>query len=432
MNIMTYEETINYIHSVSWMGSRPGLERITELCRRLGDRQNTLRVIHVAGTNGKGSFCSMLTGILLKAGYSVGTFTSPYVVSFNERIQLNGEMISGEDLACVTSRVRPIADSMEDHPTEFELITAIGIEYFADKKPDFVILEAGMGGRYDSTNVIESSELSVITGVDLDHTAILGDTVEKIAWEKAGIVKKGGRVLFGSGTDSVKEVILTECEGKGATLYTVDYNKIGNCIYSAKGTSFAYGDKEYKLSLLGEYQTRNAAVVLSAVDALRDGGVEIPESAVEAGLSSARWSARFEIVSKNPLAVYDGAHNPEGVVAAVRNIELFFGKERPLAVVGVMADKDHSVMTESISKVVSGVYCVTPDNPRAMNSEALAREFSACGVPAQAFETVDGGVEIAFKTALVENVPVVLLGSLYMYAEAAEAVKKYTLDGKEV
>ena len=414
------------------MGSRPGLSRITELCRRLGDRQKSLRVIHVAGTNGKGSFCAMLTSILMKAGYSVGTFTSPYVVAFNERIQLNGEMISDEDLARVTSRIRPFADSMEDHPTEFELITAIGIEYFADKAPDFVILEAGMGGRYDSTNVIDSSVLSVITGVDLDHTAILGDTVEKIAWEKAGIIKNDGRVLFGNGTDSVKDVIRAECEAKAARMYSVDYSKIGKCIYSAKGTEFTYGEREYRLSLLGEYQTRNAAVVVSAVQVLRESGVDIPEQAVSDGLAAARWPARFEIVSRKPLAVYDGAHNPEGVAAAVRNIELFFGEKKPIAVVGVMADKDHSVMTRAISAVVSRVYCVTPDNPRAMNSEALAGEFAECGASAEAFETVEEGTKAAFESAIAEDAPVVLLGSLYMYEEAAKSVRKYSLDGEEV
>jgi len=422
---MTYEETLRYIHSVCWMGSRPGLERISELCCRLGDVQNGLRFIHVAGTNGKGSFCAMLSSILRQAGYSVGMFTSPYVKCFNERIQLDGGMISDADLAHFTSLVRPHAEAMADHPTEFELITAVGLVYFAEKRPDFVILEAGMGGRLDSTNVIGSSALSVITGVDLDHTAILGDTPEKIAAEKAGIIKKGGHVLFGSGTESVKTVIAEKASEMDAVLRAADYGKLRDCAYSIDGTRFSYGEKEYKLSLLGEYQTRNAAVVLSAVEMLRESGTEISEDAVRDGLAAARWPARFELLSTHPITVYDGAHNPEGVASAVRNIKLFFGEKHPVAVVGVMADKDYSLMTEALSAVVSEVYCVTPDNPRALDSTLLAQAFKEKGVTAVSFESLEKGVFEAMKKANAENVPVVLLGSLYMYAEAADAVSRF-------
>lgn len=428
---MTYEETLEYIHSVSWLGSRPGLERITELCRALGDVQKDLRFIHVAGTNGKGSFCAMLSSVLRCAGYSVGMFTSPYVKYFNERIQLDGEMISDADLARVTSRVRPFADAMADHPTEFELITAIGFAYFAEKRPDFVILEAGLGGRLDSTNVIEKSVLSVITGIDLDHTAVLGDTVEKIAAEKAGIIKEGCPALFGSGADSAKLVVEKQAERVNAPFYTVDYSMLGEAEYSVDGTTFTFGGEQYDLSLLGEYQTRNAANVLTAVEILRRQRITIPENALKTGLSTARWHARFELLSRDPVAVYDGAHNPEGVAAAVRNIGLFFKGNAPIAVVGVMADKDHSVMVESISSVVRCVCCVTPDNPRAMDSTALASEFRSAGTEAEAFGTVSEGVKAAFSYADAENAPVILLGSLYMYAEAAEAVEMLSRDGRE-
>lgn len=432
MITMTYEETLEYIHSISWLGSRPGLERIRELCHLLGEPQKKLSVIHVAGTNGKGSFCSMLSSVLMSAGYSVGMFTSPYVRCFNERIQLNGKMIGNDDLARITSNVRPFADAMADHPTEFELITAVGLAFYAEKCPDFVILEAGMGGRLDSTNVIDSSVLSVITGIDLDHTAILGDTVEKIAAEKAGIIKYGGSVLFGSGAASAREVIANKCALENAALHFADYEKLGESSFSVDGTVFEYEGDRYTLSLLGEYQTKNAVNVLSAVKILRSRGISLPEAAVKDGLASAAWPARFELLSRRPVAVYDGAHNPEGVSAAVRNIELFFKDDAPVAVVGVMADKDHGVMTESISRVVRCVYCVTPDNPRAMDSEELASEFANAGAAAQAFETVGDGIKAAFDYASAENAPVVILGSLYMYAEAAEAVKKYSLDGMEV
>lgn len=425
---MTYEETLNYIHSVSWLGSRPGIRRIEKLMSLLGDVQRELTVIHVAGTNGKGSFCSMLSSVLNCAHYSVGMFTSPYVKHFNERIQLDGKMISNDDLARVTSYVRPFADSMEDHPTEFELICAVGFTYFAEKRPDFVILEAGLGGRLDSTNVISSPALSVITGIALDHTAVLGDTVEKIAAEKAGIIKEDCPVLFGSGETSARCVIERRAAETNSPFYTVAYEKLGEAKYSADGTDFTFDGEKYSLSLLGEYQTRNAAAVLSAVEILRKRGVAIPAEAVRKGLASAVWPARFELLSKNPMAVYDGAHNPEGIAAAVRNIKLFFKDTPPVAVVGVMADKDHAAMVKDISSVVRRVCCVTPDNARAMDSESLASEFRLAGATAEAFDTVFDGVRAAFSYANAENAPVIILGSLYMYAEAEAAVKKLLQD----
>lgn len=431
MTVMTYSETLEYIHSVSWLGSRPGLERISELCALLGHPEDKLKFIHVAGTNGKGSFCSMLSSVLLRAGYKVGLFTSPYVKCFNERMQINGEMISEDDLARVTSRVRPAAESMAQHPTEFELITAVAFEYFAEAECDYVILEAGLGGRLDSTNVIKSSVLSVITGVDLDHTAILGDTVEKIAAEKAGIIKRGCPVILGDGVESAKEVIKQTAAALEAPLCEVDYGKLSEVCFSLDGTDFAFDGVRYTLGLLGEYQTRNAAVVLTAVDALRRAGLHVSSDAVRSGLESARWPARFERLSNTPTVIYDGAHNPQGIDAAVRNIKLLLGEEKVCALVGVMSDKDHSVMTKALSHIASRVFTVTPDNPRAMDASLLAEEFRAEGVNAVSFATVEEGVRAAMESALHTGTPLVCLGSLYMYAEVSAAVEKYSNDGKE-
>lgn len=422
---MTYDEAINYIHSISWLGSRPGLERISELCRALGDVQDSLRVIHVAGTNGKGSFCAMLSRVLMSAGYSVGLFTSPYVKCFNERIQLNGEMISDDDLARVTSRVAQLADSMSDHPTEFELITAVGFSYFAEKRPDFVILEAGMGGRLDSTNIIKNTELSVITGVALDHTSYLGDTVEKIAAEKAGIIKNGGKILLGACSDGALDVVAARASELNAEFYAVDYDKIGKCRFSVNSTEMAYAGEDYTLSLLGEYQTKNAAAVLCAVDILTRGGVKISSEDVKRGLRESVWPARFEVLRREPLVIYDGAHNPDGIHAAVRNIELLLDKA-PVAVVGVMADKAHDEMLRELSPHISEVYCVTPDNPRALDSERLAADFAALGVTSHACGSVENGVALAMKAAMCASVPAVILGSLYMYADAERAVDAFT------
>ncbi|MBO7310992.1 MAG: bifunctional folylpolyglutamate synthase/dihydrofolate synthase, partial [Clostridia bacterium] len=223
---MNYSEALEYIHSVNWCFCKPGLERIGELCRMLGEPQRELKFIHVAGTNGKGSFCSMLSSILKEAGYKTGLFTSPYIRFFNERMQINGEPISDSELAEITSYVRPFADQMTDKPTEFELITAICFEYFKRNGCDVVVLEAGMGGRLDSTNIIDASLLSVITGVSLDHTAFLGDTVEKIAAEKAGIIKSGCPVLLGGDSDEALCVVRKRAEARGAPLCLVDYSSL--------------------------------------------------------------------------------------------------------------------------------------------------------------------------------------------------------------
>lgn len=425
---MTYNEAINYIHSISWLGSRPGLERIGELCRALGDVQDTLRVIHVAGTNGKGSFCAMLSRVLMCAGYSVGMFTSPYVKCFNERIQLNGEPISNDELARFTSRVAPVADAMSDHPTEFELITAVGFSYFAEKRPDFVILEAGMGGRLDSTNIIKSPVLSVITGVALDHTAYLGDTVEKIAAEKAGIIKHGGKILLGACDDGASRVVQERAAQLTAEFYAVDYNKIGNCRYSIEGTDMEYDGEHYTLSLLGEYQTRNAAAVITAAKLLEHCGINIPHAALKRGLAESVWHARFEVLCREPLVLYDGAHNPDGIGAAVRNIELLLDKP-PIAVIGVMADKAHSEMLSLLSRHLSCAVCVTPDNARALDCEALALELSHYGVESVPCAHVADGVRLALERARRDGLPVLILGSLYMYADAARAVE--TLVGED-
>lgn len=420
---MNGKQAVEYIHSVSWLGSRPGLERIAELNEKMGDPSKNYRIIHVAGTNGKGSFCSMTASILAECGYKVGLFTSPYVRYFNERIQINGKMISDDDLGDVTEYVKSIADKMEDTPTEFELLTAIAFEYFAREKCDIVVLEAGLGGRLDSTNVIKNPLLSVITGISLDHTAILGDTEEKIAAEKAGIIKNNCPVLVGAVSEAARNVIVSKAEELSSKVYCADYNAVSDTEFSLEKTCFSYKNEKYTLSLLGEYQTRNAALVLSAVEALCDIGVDIPADAVKNGLAEAKWPARFEKISDSPVAIYDGAHNPEGIEAAVRNYKLIFGNTTPIVLTGVMRDKDHKVMTECLSEIALEVHTVTPDNPRAMPAEELAEEYAEIGVISYSYEELKVGVKIALKRAKDKKVPLLVLGSLYMYGDVMDAME---------
>ena len=422
---MNYTESVEYIHSINWTFCKPGLERIGELCERLGNPQNELKFIHVAGTNGKGSFCSMLDSVLRRAGYKVGLFTSPYIRFFNERICFDGSPISDSELAEVTSFVRPIADSMEEKPTEFELITAIGLEFFRRCGCDVVILEAGMGGRLDSTNIIKTPLLSVITGIALDHTAFLGDTIEKIAYEKAGIIKRGIPVLFG-GNDGVAEKIIGDRAREMGSAYSVtDRSLISGVRATLEGTDFDFGERrDLHVSLLGLYQTLNAANVLTAVDILRGCGMSISEEAIYSGLSAAKWSARFELLGKDPTVIYDGAHNPEGIAAAVRSIKEYFPDRKVYALSGVMKDKDYDRIAADLSTVASRVFAVTPDNPRALSAEEYAVALGRQGIDAVAFDSLESALETAVARAREDGVPLFCLGSLYMYSELIEIFDK--------
>lgn len=422
---MNCAESIEYIHSINWCFCKLGLERISELCSLLGDPQKDLKFIHVAGTNGKGSFCSMLDSVLRSAGYKTGLFTSPYIKFFNERICFDGAPITDADLAEITSYVRPFADSMNDKPTEFELITAIGFEYFKRKKCDVVILETGMGGRFDSTNIIPPPLLSVITGISLDHTAFLGDTVEKIAYEKAGIIKKGSPVLFGGNDACVERVIREQAKIADADFFLTERDAIKNISVSLDGTVFDFCKrKNLKIKLLGLYQPYNAANVLSAVDILKSGGMDIPESAIYSGLEKAEWSARFELLSKEPIVIYDGAHNPEGITAAVRSIETYFGDKKVYVLSGVMKDKDYDGISADLARVASRAYTVTPNNPRALDACEYAKTLFAHGIEAKAFDSLGSALSEALSAAKDDNTPLICLGSLYMYCELTEAFDK--------
>ncbi len=445
---MNYAEALEYIHSVSWKGSRPGLSRITELCSAMGDPQNALRFIHVTGTNGKGSTCAMTESILRAAGYKTGLFTSPFVLDFCERIMINGQPVSHELLAQATEYVRGFAEKMEDKPTEFELITAIAFKIFADEGCEIVVLEAGMGGRLDSTNVIKAPVLAVITGVSLDHTAILGNTVAGIAKEKSGIFKPGGEVLYcGSDVPATEKQSFAELRGDsgaepdlndektlaydvvkheafklGLTFNFCDYSCLKIVNADLKGMVFNYKDSmNLEIPLLGLYQGMNAARVLDIVKLLNKNGFAISESAIREGFKTVVWHARFEKLCASPLVLYDGGHNPEGISAAVSTIKYYFKDKKINLLTGVMADKDYQMMARELSPCISKAYTVTPDNPRSLSSAELAEIYRSIGVEACSFETVYDGFKTAYNESGRDDVPLICLGSLYMYAEVVSA-----------
>lgn len=417
---MNYEEAIAYIHGMYWRGSKLGLTRTIELCDLLGNPQKNLRFIHVAGTNGKGSTCAMLSRILCAQGYRTGLFVSPYVDRFNERIQLNNEPIPDDELAEIVTEIAPVVDSMENPATEFEVITAAAFLYYTRKKCDYVVLEVGLGGELDSTNVIDTPLLSIITAIDYDHMHILGDTIQEIAYAKAGIVKDNGTVLFYGQHPDALPVIEAACQKHHAALHIVDRSTLREGSYDLHGQTFDYrGYRDLKLGLLGRYQMRNAATVIDAVELLREKGVAISDEALRTGLRETVWPARFELLREDPPFFVDGGHNPHGVRGTVETYQRLFPAERATIVMGMMRDKDVSQSIELLLPIAREFYTVTPDNARAMPAEELAELIRSYGVTATSFSAVADAIE----TAARGGAPTLAVGSLYMAGEVHEAFR---------
>ncbi len=420
---MTYEEALNYIHSVSWKGSVPGLSRISALLDLMGHPERRCRFIHVAGTNGKGSTCAMLASIFRKAGYRTGLYTSPYLIDFNERIEVDGTMISNDELCEVTEYVRPLADSLADKPTEFELITAIGFEYFARRACDIVVCEVGMGGEFDATNVIPAPEAAIICNIGLDHTAFLGDTLEKIAATKSGIIKPGCDAVLYRSTPSVERVVEERCEKVGARLHKADFDSIKSISADLFGQVFDWESfKELKLPLLGEHQLDNAAVVLTAVEVLRAKGWAITEANIREGLRDVVWHGRFEIVRRDPLFIVDGGHNPQCIEALVKSVKTYLSGREITVLTGVLADKDFHCMYKDAAEFAKEFVTVTPGNPRALPADKLAEYLKGFGKPVTACRSVADGVRLAVEHTKKDGV-VLCYGSLYMLGEVYAAIK---------
>ncbi len=414
---MDYNEALSYIHSVCWKGSIPGLSRTTELLRRVGNPEKLLKFIHIAGTNGKGSTAAMLASVLETAGYRVGLYTSPFINRFNERMQVGHVPIADGDLADLTEWIRPHADSMADSPTEFELITVLALEYFRRKGCDIVILEVGMGGALDSTNVIEAPEAAVIAALGMDHVRELGPTLADIARAKAGIIKPGCHVVSYGGSAEADPVIEEVCREQGAVLHRPDFGRIVPGEFSLEGQRFSYGPwRDLQLPLVGRYQLNNAALVLETVDVLRQKGWNIPDEAVRQGLAATRWPARFEVLRRDPVCIVDGGHNPHGVRATAESLERIFPGRKFVFVTGVMVDKDVESILGLLVPLAVRFYAVTPDNPRAMKADVLAARIAALGVEAIPCESVADGVARALDFAGKDGV-VCAVGSLYMSGE---------------
>lgn len=421
---MTYTQALEYIHSVSWKGSVPGLERTRQLLALMGNPEKKLKFIHIAGTNGKGSTASMSANVLFKAGYNVGLYTSPYIFEFNERMRVNGENIFNEELAEITEYVKPLAESMEDKPTEFELVTCIAFAYFYRHKCDIVCLEVGMGGELDSTNVIEPPVASVITNIGLDHTEFLGDTLEKIAETKSKIIKENSIAVLYPSEKEVEKVIEARCKAVNAQLVKADFGSVVPASTSLEYQAFNWKNLEnIKLHLLGEHQLKNVATVLTLMETLRLKGFVITDEAIRQGIEGAVWQGRFEVVSRNPLFVVDGGHNPQCIEALVKNVKSYITSRPLIVLTGVLADKDYNSMYSEMSQLADEFVTVTPPNPRALSASDLAEYITSLGTKATPCNSIAEGVALA-KEKAGERGAVLAYGSLYMVADIENYAKK--------
>lgn len=419
----TFAESVEYLRRASERGSCLGLERITELCHILGDPQNETKIIHVAGTNGKGSFAAMLSHILRSAGYLTGCFSSPALTGVTDSFRINCREISENVFTWVMNDVIPAAESMADKPTEFEMLTAAAYELFRRVDCSIAIIECGMGGDTDSTNVVASPLLSVITNVAVDHTAVLGSSVRGIAAHKAGIIKEGRPVLYG-GTDlDAFEVITAAAFEKNAPLSVTDHMRTLGTNTGIDGTELEFdGFGKARVPLIGTYQIYNIANVLTAVELLRREGLDIPDDAVRKGLAETRWHGRFELLQRDPVVIFDGAHNPDGIRQAAASIRHCFRNGKVVLVIGVMSDKEYELYPSVLGQYVDCAFAVKPDNPRALDSSVLADAFTAAGIAARGFSDLADGVREAYSYAVEKGLPLVALGSLYLYREFCEAL----------
>lgn len=417
---MNCNQAVEYIHSLQVFGINPGLERIERLCRMLGDPQDKLKFVHVAGTNGKGSTSAMLAGIFTAAGYKTGLYTSPYVIDFRERIQINGEMISEPDLADIISEVKPAVEELNSQgviPTEFEVITAAAFLYFERCGCDRVVLEVGLGGRFDATNIIKDPLACVITSISLDHTDILGDTVEKIAFEKCGIIKDTGlTVSYPKQPESALKVIEKTAEEHGKKLIVPELDRLEIISEGIKGTDIKYKDLRLTVPFTGEHMVMNALTVIETAI-----GLGMDNDVIAAGIAGAVMPARMELLNETPAVIMDGGHN-EGCAEALKDtLQKFYKGKKILAVIGMMRDKDTDKYFAKTAPLFSRMITTCPKNPRSERAETLketalryCRDCAAVDDPRWAVDTaleIIGGYDL-----------LVICGSFYLAGDVREYI----------
>ena len=428
---MRYEEAMKYITEVGNFGSNYGLERTHKLLEYLGNPEKELKFIHIAGTNGKGSTTSMITEILMGSGYKVGMYTSPFIEEFEERIQINRNNIPKESLAILMDEIKVAVDKVIEagynHPTEFEIITVLMLLYFKKENIDFGVIEVGLGGTLDSTNVIKPI-IQVITSISFDHTNLLGNTLEKIAREKAGIIKKGIPTVIYPQQEEVLKVIKNKCFEMDSELYIANNEnlKFKNIVNLDKPYQLLKYNNEIDilLPLLGEHQIINLSVAMQAIEVLNNKNIiDISIANIVKSIKNVSWKGRLEVLSNNPYVVIDGAHNIQGIKTLSRNIKKYFKYENLYLILGILADKDVEEMIKIITPMAKKVYSVTPNSIRGELAESLKDEVSKFNKNCKAFDKYEEAYLEALNDASEKDL-ILASGSLYMIGDMRKIIRK--------
>lgn len=428
---MKYEEAMKYITEVGNFGSNYGLERTYKLLEHLGNPERDLKLIHIAGTNGKGSTTSMITEILMGEGYKVGMYTSPFIEEFEERIQINRNNIPKKSLAILMDEIKVAVDKVIEagynHPTEFEIITVLMLLYFKKENIDFGVIEVGLGGTLDSTNVIKPI-IQVITSISFDHTNLLGNTLEKIAREKAGIIKRGIPTVIYPQQEEVLKVIKNKCFEMDSELYIANNEnlKFKNIVNLDKPYQLLKYNNEIDilLPLLGEHQIINLSVAMQAIEVLNNKNIiDISIANIVKSIKNVSWKGRLEVLSNNPYVVIDGAHNIQGIKTLSRNIKKYFKYENLYLILGILADKDVEEMIKIITPMAKKVYSVTPNSIRGELAESLKDEVSKFNKNCKAFDKYEEAYLEALNDASEKDL-ILASGSLYMIGDMRKIIRK--------
>jgi dihydrofolate synthase/folylpolyglutamate synthase len=444
--VVDYQQAIDYLSSYTDYEVVPrlahnainyDLRRVDELLSRMGNPHRRAKSVHIAGTNGKGSVAAMITAALTASGYTTGLYISPHLHTWRERIRVDGQLISEGELAALVTGLQPEAEAVNERATygrltTFELLTALAFVHFVQKGAQFQVLEVGMGGQFDATNVI-TPEVCIITSISLDHTEVLGDSLAKIAREKAGIIKPGCRVVTSPQSDDVDRVIQSVCDGHGARLVRLGPDvtvldsrfDIGRQQFRVKGRLDTY---ELSIPLLGRHQLENAATAVAALEVLAEKGFAVTRDSIGRGLSQVDWPGRLQVVSQRPLIVVDGAHNPDGARRLKESLGQYFEFDRAVLIIGTSDDKDIAGVVSQLAPVFDSVIVARSRHPRALPVATIRAEFGRYGIEAQVAEDIPAALAKAVTLAGDQDI-ICVAGSLFVVAEAIEQAKKLYPEG---
>ncbi len=427
---MNYREATEYIEGLQQYGSVLGLDSMRELCSRLGNPQDELRFVHIAGTNGKGSVLAYVSTILKEAGYRVGRYLSPTITDYRERFQIDGRFITQSGLCKYLEQVKEAAEAMaaegKPHPTPFEVETAVAFLYFLDKKCDIVVLETGLGGALDATNVVKTTVVAVFASISMDHMAILGDTLEKIALVKAGIMKDRCYVVTARQDPAVAKILKQAALLRKCKLYTADAERAKQVYYGVTKQRFTYaGYKNLEISMLGKFQIENAVVAVETIQVLAKAGFPVKEEALRRGLLLTSWPGRFSVIGKKPLFIADGAHNEDASRRLAESLQFYFAEKKMIFILGMLKDKEYEKVINNTCNMAEHIITVTPPiRERAMPAYELAQAVRECNGNVTVADSVPEAVEIAYLLASREkDAVIVAFGSLSYLGELMKVVE---------